>query len=83
MKSFIIHLSKMPTSLESALVVKQTLDNFNMDAELFEGSYGSIIKEQYIKNNRQWHPWGFKGRDKPYSDEDRKLLWGKIGRAHV
>lgn len=79
MKAFIIHLSKMPTSLTSALAVKQSLDRFDMNASLFEGSYGSVIKEQYIQSNRQWHPWGFKGRDKPYSEEDRKLLWGVAG----
>lgn len=79
MKSFIIHLSKIPSSLSSALAVKQSLDQFNMDTELFEGSYGSAIKEQYKQNNRQWHPWGFKGRDKPYSEEDRKSLWGIAG----
>ena len=79
MKSFIIHLSKMPSSLESALAVKQSLDKFNMDSELFEGSYGSEIKIKYTNDNRQWHPWGFKGRHKLYSDEDRKSYWGLPG----
>lgn len=79
MKAFIIHLSKMPTSLESALLVKQSLDNFNMDAELFEGSYGSEVKIRYTSTNRQWHPWGFKGKDKPYSDIERKEYWGVAG----
>jgi GR25 family glycosyltransferase involved in LPS biosynthesis len=79
MKSFIIHLSKIESSLTSALEVKSALDKFNMDAELFEGSYGSTIKEKYTKDKRSWHPWGFKGRDKPYSDDDRKMLWGIPG----
>jgi GR25 family glycosyltransferase involved in LPS biosynthesis len=79
MKSFIIHLSKIDSSLTSALAVKSTLDKFNMNAELFEGSYGSAIKEQYIKNNRRWHSWGFKGRDKPFSEDDRTSLWGIPG----
>jgi GR25 family glycosyltransferase involved in LPS biosynthesis len=79
MKSFIIHLSKMPSSLESALLVKQSLDNFNMESELFEGSYGSDVKIKYAETNREWHPWGFKGKTRPYSDIDRKSLWGIPG----
>jgi GR25 family glycosyltransferase involved in LPS biosynthesis len=79
MKSFIIHLSKMPSSLESALLVKQSLDNFNMESELFEGSYGSDVKIKYAETNREWHPWGFKGKNRPYSDIDRKSLWGIPG----
>jgi GR25 family glycosyltransferase involved in LPS biosynthesis len=71
MKSFIIHLSKINSSLTSALAVKSALDKFNMDAELFEGSYGSEIKEIYTKNNRRWHPWGFKGPNKPFTEEYR------------
>lgn len=79
MKSYIIHLSKMESSLSSALIVKSTLDKFGMDAELFEGSYGSEVKNLYIKTNRSWHPWGFKGRERPYSEDDRKTLWGLAG----
>jgi GR25 family glycosyltransferase involved in LPS biosynthesis len=71
MKSFIIHLSKIESSLSSALNVKKSLESFNIDCELFEGSYGDVIKSQYIKNNRRWHPWGFKGPDKPFSEEYR------------
>ena len=79
MKSYIIHLSKMESSLSSALIVKSTLDKFDMDAELFEGSYGSEVKNQYAETNRSWHPWGFKGRERPYSEDDRNALWGLAG----
>lgn len=79
MKTFIIHLSKIPSSLESALIVKQSLDKFGIDSELFEGSYGSEVKLEYTRNNRLWHPWGFKGRDKPYSETDRTTYWGVAG----
>lgn len=71
MKAFIIHLSKIESSLNSALKVKERLDSFGITNELFEGSYGSDTKELYLKNDRRWHPWGFKGRDKPYSEEYR------------
>jgi GR25 family glycosyltransferase involved in LPS biosynthesis len=71
MKSFIICLSKIESSVSSALVVKEALDKFKMKNELFEGSYGDETKERYIKTNRRWHPWGFKGRDKPFSEKYR------------
>jgi GR25 family glycosyltransferase involved in LPS biosynthesis len=69
----------MESSLSSALTVKSTLDKFDMDAELFEGSYGSEVKNQYAETNRSWHPWGFKGRERPYSEDDRNALWGLAG----
>jgi GR25 family glycosyltransferase involved in LPS biosynthesis len=71
MKSFIIYLPKIESSVSSALIVKEALDKFKMKNELFEGSYGNETKEQYIKNNRRWHPWGFKGRDKPFPEKYR------------
>lgn len=72
MKCFIICLSKIQTSLESALKVKEALDKFGMDAELFEGSYGNEVKERYKAEGRRYHPWNFKnGPLAPFSDEFR------------
>jgi len=79
MKSFIIHLSKIESSLSSALLVKSALDKFEMESELFEGSYGVAVKEQYTKSNRRWHPWGFKGRQLQYTDAYRNENWGVAG----
>lgn len=60
-KSFIIHLSKIKSSLDSALVLKSQLDSIGIDTELFEGSYGNEVFEEYKKKNRKHHTWSFKG----------------------
>jgi len=67
-KSFIIHLSKIPASLSSALIVKEQLERYSMPVELFEGSYGNEVKERYTAIGRKYHPWNFKG---PVSEEYR------------
>lgn len=69
MKSFIIHLSKIQSSLETAIKVKESLDNFGIESELFEGSYGNEVYELFKKTNRVCHPWGFKGQDNLYSED--------------
>jgi GR25 family glycosyltransferase involved in LPS biosynthesis len=63
MKSFIIHLSKVKSSLDSALVLQQDLKSFNINAELFEGTYGNEAEELIKKENRSVHPISFKGND--------------------
>lgn len=82
MKSFIIHLSKIQSSYSSALAVQESLKDININAELFEGSYGDKIKEQYLEKGKKRHPWGLKGASYLYSEEDRDLkdvLPGEIG----
>lgn len=62
MKAFIIHLSKIDSSLASGIRLQKELkDICNIDAVLFEGSYGDVCKEEYIKQGRKHHPWTFKG----------------------
>jgi GR25 family glycosyltransferase involved in LPS biosynthesis len=61
MKSFIIHLSKIPASVNSALQLQQDLKSIDIDAELFEGTYGSDAKEIFRKEGRTIHPTSFKG----------------------
>jgi GR25 family glycosyltransferase involved in LPS biosynthesis len=61
MKSFIIHLSKIPSSLESAQQLQTDLKNINIDAELFEGTYGSDVEEIFEKEGRTLHYRSFKG----------------------
>ena len=46
MKSFIITLSKISTSLTTALNLKQQLESYGMPAEMFEGTYGNDAVEQ-------------------------------------
>lgn len=74
MKSFIIHLSKIETSLESALKLKGQLENYNIPVHLFEGSYGNIVKKEYEIIGRQCHPWGIKGPAVLFSEDTKKEL---------
>lgn len=74
MKSFIIHLSKIESSLKSALKLKSQLESFNIQVELFEGSYGNVAKINYTSIGRKCHNWGFKGPDILYSEEFKDEL---------
>ena len=60
-KTFIIHLSKISSSLDSALQLQQDLKSIDIDAELFEGTYGSEAEELMKEENRTIHPTSFKG----------------------
>jgi glycosyl transferase family 25 len=74
MKSFIIHLSKIESSLTSALKLQQDLKNIDLNAELFEGTYGSDAEEIFKKESRQVHPTSFKGTpvDERYTNKNNR-----------
>jgi glycosyl transferase family 25 len=55
MKAFIIHLSKIDSSLKSALETQKSLANSGINAELFEGTYGNDAVEIFDKENRHVH----------------------------
>jgi GR25 family glycosyltransferase involved in LPS biosynthesis len=74
MKSFIIHLSKIESSLKTAISVKDQLNKFEMEAELFEGSYGNEVKELFKSQNRVCHPWTFKGPNRLLGDDEKNSL---------
>lgn len=76
MKSFIITLSKIESSLTTATDLKQELEKFDMDAELFEGTYGNVADAMMRSEGRELHPWGIKGPTdkKPSADVNAKLL---------
>jgi GR25 family glycosyltransferase involved in LPS biosynthesis len=61
MKSFIIHLSKIPASLETATRLKNQLAEYGMESELFEGTYGNEAVKMMEAEGREVHPWGIKG----------------------
>ena len=72
MKNFIICLSKIKSSMETAVKVKEWLEEAGEDVELFEGSYGNEVKESYNLLNRRYHPWNFKhGPTNLFTDEFR------------
>lgn len=60
-KTFIIHLSKIANSLESAEQLKKDLKKINIDAELFEGTYGNDAEKIFSNENRTVNPISFKG----------------------
>jgi glycosyl transferase family 25 len=74
MKTFIIHLSKIESSLTSALKLQEDLKNINLNAELFEGTYGSDANEIFIKEGRTVHPTSFKGTpvDERYTNKTNR-----------
>lgn len=74
MKSFIICLSQIESSLNSAKRLQAELEEVSIIAELFEGSYGNIIQKEYELKKRKCHPWGFKGPDLIYPEDYRKEL---------
>jgi GR25 family glycosyltransferase involved in LPS biosynthesis len=61
MKNFIICLSKIEASLQTATNLKNQLVDFGEDAELFEGTYGNDAVKMMESENRVLHPWGIKG----------------------
>ena len=80
-KAFIINLSKIPTSHNSAIRLQKSLVDTGIDARLFEGSYGNLVLEDYKKIRRQCHDWGLKGPERIYSqsEKDSFLTPGLVG----
>jgi len=69
MKAFIIHLSKVPASYESGIRLQNELQNFNIHAKLFEGSYGNETLKKYNRIGRRHHPWNIKGPKRLCGDD--------------
>jgi GR25 family glycosyltransferase involved in LPS biosynthesis len=76
MKNFIIHLSKIESSLSTAVELKKQLEDYGADVELFEGTYGTDAVQMMVDEGRTLHPWGIKGPI-PQSTEDKDDSIGK------
>lgn len=74
MKSFIICLSKIEASLNTATNLKTQLELLGHEAELFEGTYGNDAVTMMEEEGRQLHPYGIKGPLEPTSSNVIKLL---------
>jgi len=74
MKSFIIHLSKIESSLITALNLKRQLEDFNMPVELFEGTYGTDAVRIMDEEGRTLHPLGIKGIIDPLDEKINKMM---------
>jgi len=74
MKSFIIHLSKIESSLTTALNLKSQLEEFNMSVELFEGTYGNDAVKMMEDEDRKVHHLGIKGSIDPNDEGINKMM---------
>lgn len=74
MKHFIICLSKIETSLNTALDLKSQLDSFRCSTELFEGTYGSDAVKIMEDEGRTIHPVGIKGPTAIDDENNRAFL---------
>lgn len=79
MKAFIINLSKIESSRSSAEKVKEALDNFGIENSFFEGSYGNETIELFKIQERQCHPWGVKGPNRLYSEDEIQSISNSPG----
>ena len=73
MKSFIVHLSRIATSRESAERTQQDLKSIGIDAELFEGTYGNEAERIFKQQGRTVHPINF--RNAPTQEKDESKAW--------
>lgn len=73
MKSFIIHLPRIASSLESAIKTQQDLAAVGVVAELFEGTYGDEAERIFEKEKRTVHPFDFNGN--PIDEKDRSKAY--------
>jgi GR25 family glycosyltransferase involved in LPS biosynthesis len=74
MKSFIIHLSKIESSLTTAENLKKQLKEFNMPVELFEGTYGNDAVIMMETEGRLIHNLGIKGKIDPHNEKLNKMM---------
>ena len=73
MKNFIICLSKIESSLSTALRLKSQLEGYSADVELFEGTYGNDAVKMMNEEGRTLHPVGIKGPIDPNSPDGQKM----------
>jgi len=81
-KSFIIHLSKIESSLTTALNLKRQLEGFNMPVELFEGTYGDDAVKIFHRENRTYDKLGFPTIDEADKYEHKSSYPGVKGCFH-
>lgn len=80
MKAFIIHLSKIEDSYKSAISLKDQLIKIcNMEAELFEGTYGNEAIGLLSVENRKVHDISFKGKALDERGINKALRPGVVG----
>jgi glycosyl transferase family 25 len=69
MKAFIISLSKIESSKSSSEKALKKLIEYGLDAEIFEGTYGNVVDELFLKEGRKLVTTSFKGKPVNEGDE--------------
>lgn len=73
MKNYIICLSKIQPSFETATNLKKQLKSFGIESELFEGTYGTDAVDMMQQEGRTVHPVGIKGADAEIDESDKSI----------
>ena len=79
MKSFVIHLSRIDSSRESAEKTQADLAAAGIDAELFEGTYGDEAEQIFENEKRTVNPVNFNGNPIDDRDKNKALRPGVMG----
>lgn len=74
MKAFIIFLPSKEHSVNHALTMAETLRNYNIDAQLFEGTPGNKAVELAEKEQRTLYPYSIKSSE--LTDEEIQNVFG-------
>jgi glycosyl transferase family 25 len=79
MKSFIICLSKIPSSYDGALSLKNQIEKFNLFPEIFEGTYGNEAVSLIEKEKRTFSSEAFSYEPDPLRWEHKSSRPGVLG----
>lgn len=79
MKSFIIHLPHIASSLESAIKTQADLESFGISAELFEGTDGISAQDIFEQQGRTVHPTNFRGDNSDEKTVAKSMRPGVMG----
>lgn len=70
MKAYVIGLTQIPSSFDSAIQVYTKLKEYGLDAHFHEGTYGNQVEEIFAQEGRVLYHTSFKGN--PVDDEYRQ-----------
>lgn len=63
MKAYIIYLPERPHSVDHAEYMRNTLQGYDLDVELYEGTPGTVALRNLEKDKRQLYPYSIKSRE--------------------
>lgn len=71
MRAYVIGLTRIPSSFDSAIFVYTQLKEFGLETYFHEGTYGNEVENIFAQENRVLHHTSFKGN--PVDDEYRRV----------